>query len=155
MSDYKRLPVAVARAVLMNKKNEFLLGLRADTDRWEFPGGKLEHMEDPEEAAKRECLEECRVRVSGMKEVVGHKTIKHLSKEKSSFEVYVAFSEWEGQAAPGEPNHLSWAWFTRDAAKDLPLMPSTRYALECLIPDFLKQHSDWPPKPMINLGPVS
>jgi len=54
-------PTAIAIAVVQ-RGEEFLIGQRpADVPLagyWEFPGGKIETNESPEEAAVRECLEE-------------------------------------------------------------------------------------------------
>jgi 8-oxo-dGTP diphosphatase len=52
----------IAIAVVIDYEERVLIGLRpvgvALAGYWEFPGGKIEPGETPEDAAKRECLEE-------------------------------------------------------------------------------------------------
>ena len=67
----KKRPVSVAIAVVERSGatgREFLIGQRPEgaplAGMWEFPGGKLEPGEPPEEAAARECLEETGITVS-------------------------------------------------------------------------------------------
>jgi len=59
-------PVVVAAAVVI-RKGRVLLTRRAEGQHlagmWEFPGGKLEDGESPEEALVRECREECGIDV--------------------------------------------------------------------------------------------
>ncbi|MGB5365169.1 MAG: 8-oxo-dGTP diphosphatase MutT [Polyangiales bacterium] len=59
-------PVVVAAAVVI-REGRVLLTLRVEGQHlagmWEFPGGKLEDGESPEEALVRECREECGIDV--------------------------------------------------------------------------------------------
>ena len=71
-------PTVVAVAVV--RQEETVLGGRRCEGQvlagyWEFPGGKMEVGESPEDAAVRECLEEAgiRIRVSGTLAVVDHR----------------------------------------------------------------------------------
>lgn len=63
-------PIEIAIAVV-SRDGQYLIGLReqgvALAGYWEFPGGKVQAGETPEEAATRECLEETglEVRVTG------------------------------------------------------------------------------------------
>lgn len=148
-------PVPVARVLLCDRRRRFLVGFRVDTGRWEFPGGKIEHLETPEEAAKRECQEECLIRPIGFSEFAGYTTVKHMTKDRSSLELYVAYSEWEGEAGCGERNHSEWRWMSLDELKCLPLMPSASKAAHHLIPEFMGSRKDWPPLPLINVSPCS
>lgn len=60
------MPVVVAAAVVI-QSGRVLLTRRAEGQHlagmWEFPGGKLEDGESPEEALVRECREECGIEV--------------------------------------------------------------------------------------------
>jgi 8-oxo-dGTP diphosphatase len=56
-----RSPTPIAIAVVQHD-DRFLIGQRPEgvplAGYWEFPGGKVEASESPEDAARRECLEE-------------------------------------------------------------------------------------------------
>ncbi len=60
------MPTIVAAAVVI-ESSRVLLTQRAEGQHlaglWEFPGGKLESGESPEEALVRECLEECGIEI--------------------------------------------------------------------------------------------
>ena len=61
------MPTVVAAAVLIEEGRVLLTKRRADQHLpglWEFPGGKLESGESPEEAIVRECREECGIEVN-------------------------------------------------------------------------------------------
>ena len=72
------MTVVVAAAVVI-QEGRVLLTRRAEGQHlagmWEFPGGKLEDGESPEEALGRECLEECgiEVEVGEILEVTHHR----------------------------------------------------------------------------------
>ena len=57
---------SVGIALIFNKQQKILIGRRASnvpfTGSWEFPGGKLEKGETPQEALKRELMEELNVK---------------------------------------------------------------------------------------------
>lgn len=56
----------IAAALLM-KEGRLLIGKRNDCPIWEFPGGKLEPGETPEEALCRECMEELSLKITPRK----------------------------------------------------------------------------------------
>ena len=61
------MPTIVAAAVVLDR-GRVLLTQRAEGTHleglWEFPGGKLEPGESPEEALVRECREECGIEIA-------------------------------------------------------------------------------------------
>ncbi len=61
-SNKTRFSIA-ANALIFNDKGEILLCHRTDKDKWNFPGGGVEHGETPTEAAIREAKEEIGVDV--------------------------------------------------------------------------------------------
>ena len=71
-------PIVVAAAVVI-REGRVLLTRRAEGQHlagmWEFPGGKLEQGESPEETLVRECREECgiEVEVAEFLEVTHHR----------------------------------------------------------------------------------
>ncbi|PFI96895.1 8-oxo-dGTP diphosphatase MutT [Bacillus cereus] len=84
--------VSVVGAVIFNEKNEILCALRSPTmslpNYWEFPGGKINEGEMPQEALVREIQEElgCLVTVGEKIEEVEHEyenIIVHLATYKA------------------------------------------------------------------------
>jgi 8-oxo-dGTP diphosphatase len=72
-------PIAVVAAVIRNKSGQILLARRPDTHLvagglWEFPGGKIEAGESPEEALRREIKEETGIviKVHGLIDLVSY-----------------------------------------------------------------------------------
>lgn len=57
--------IKVVAAVIINNKKVFATqrGYGEYKDRWEFPGGKIEKGETPEDALKREILEELETKI--------------------------------------------------------------------------------------------
>lgn len=86
---------------------------------WEFPGGKLEGGESPEEALVRECREECGIEVE-VGEIVD--VTYHRYPEK---DVLLLFYRCELRA--GEVRHLQvadHAWVAPSELDDYPLPPA-------------------------------
>lgn len=72
-------PIAVVAAVIRNRNGQILLARRPDSHSvagglWEFPGGKIDAGESPEEALRREIREELgiEIKVQGLIDVVSH-----------------------------------------------------------------------------------
>ncbi|MCU4981301.1 DNA mismatch repair protein MutT [Bacillus cereus] len=87
--------VSVVGAVIFNEKNEILCALRSSTmslpNYWEFPGGKINEGEMPQEALIREIKEElgCLISVGEKIEEVDHEyenIIVHLATYKARIE---------------------------------------------------------------------
>lgn len=101
--------VHVVGAVIENESGEILCALRSATmsmpNLWEFPGGKIQEGENPEDALTREIKEElnCTVTVGALiEDVVYHypNIIVHLSTYKTSI--------IEGTPKPLEHEKLAW-----------------------------------------------
>ncbi len=115
-------PVVVAAAVVI-RDGRVLLTRRAEGQHlagmWEFPGGKLEDGESPEEALIRECREECGIEVEVGKILdVTH----HRYPEK---DVLLLFFRCELRA--GEVRHLQvadHAWVAPADLDNYPLPPA-------------------------------
>ena len=115
-------PVVVAAAVVI-REGRVLLTRRADGQHlagmWEFPGGKLEEGESPEEALVRECREECGIEVE-VDEVLD--VTHHRFPEKN---VLLLFYRCGLRA--GEVRHLQvadHAWVTPAELDRYPLPPA-------------------------------
>jgi 8-oxo-dGTP diphosphatase len=116
------VPVVVAAAVII-KDGRVLLTRRAEGQHlagiWEFPGGKLEHGESPEEALVRECREECGIEVE-IDEILD--VAHHRYPEK---DVLILFYRCELRR--GEVRHLQvadHAWVAPPDLDSYPLPPA-------------------------------
>ena len=114
--------VVVAAAVVI-RDGRVLLTRRSEGQHlagmWEFPGGKLENGESPEEALVRECQEECGIEV-GVSEIL--EVTHHRYPEK---EVLLLFYRCELRA--GEVRHLQvadHAWVAPEKLDEYPLPPA-------------------------------
>jgi 8-oxo-dGTP diphosphatase len=114
--------IVVAAAVII-RDGRVLLTRRAEGQHlaglWEFPGGKLEDGESPEEALVRECQEECGIEVE-VAEIL--EVTHHRYPEK---EVLLLFYRCELRG--GQVRHLQVAdhvWVAPEALDDYPLPPA-------------------------------
>jgi 8-oxo-dGTP diphosphatase len=113
----------VVAAAVVIENGRVLLTRRAEGQHlagmWEFPGGKLEDGESPEEALARECREECGIDLE-VAEILD--VTHHRYPEK---DVLLLFYRCELRA--GEVRHLQvadHAWVAPDDLDDYPLPPA-------------------------------
>ena len=110
ITDHKNLKIVVS-IVLINKFNEILLSKRPKNKHlggyWEFPGGKIEANESPEQALIREIKEEINIDIN-------NKCIAPLSFSEFDYKefqllllLYVC-RRWEGKPMSMENNELKW-----------------------------------------------
>ena len=109
------LPVVCAFA---SRNAKVLVALRAPPHRhaglWEFPGGKIEEGERPEEALARELWEEIRVRAQ-----VG----EHIATGRDEF-VKIDCYEVHFEENPIAVEHAMLAWVEVDELNRLPMPPA-------------------------------
>ncbi len=109
-TDHKNLKIVVS-IVLINSSDEILLSKRPHNKHlsgfWEFPGGKVENGETPENAIVREIKEELNIKIND-------KCIAPLSFSEFNYEefqllllLYVC-RRWEGEPMSMEHNELKW-----------------------------------------------
>ena len=107
--------IRVAVAILQNENGEFLLASRPQgkpwAGWWEFPGGKIELSETPEEALVRELQEELGVTPTiiqpWLKRVYDYpKTLDSSAKTVHLHFFFVV--GWDGELHPHEGQQLSW-----------------------------------------------
>ena len=110
ITDHKNLKIVVS-IVLINEVNEILLSKRPKNKHlegyWEFPGGKIETNEAPEQALIREIKEELNIDIN-------NKCIAPLSFSEFDYKefqllllLYVC-RRWEGEPMSMENNELKW-----------------------------------------------
>jgi 8-oxo-dGTP diphosphatase len=87
---------------------------------WEFPGGKIESQETPQQALIRECQEEIGIRVLELSSAwtIGH-TYPHAAVELHFHWV----NRWIGTPQPIEGQQLLWV--ATDQAWPYPILPAT------------------------------
>lgn len=98
--------------ILFRAGNKILLVKRGDTGEWAVPGGMIEPGETPQEAARREMREECRVDYTG--------TLRPFTLI-DGYVTYLADGAPEFGVKLDEEN-TEWGWFAGDALPD-PLHP--------------------------------
>ena len=122
----------VALAYIPNSRSEILVAKRPESKSfggmWEFPGGKLENGESPEDCIVREIHEELAIVVSVVSCVEPY---RFLTMELGHIEFYPCFCEWvSGDIQKIE--HADLRFLKIDAIKALNLAPPDIRALEIL-----------------------
>ena len=99
----------VVTAAIIQKEDCILLARRSPGEKlaglWEFPGGKVENGESPEECLARELREELGIGVR-----VGSKCVESLHEyDHGSFRIVAYFVEWlAGDPHPSVHDRLEW-----------------------------------------------
>lgn len=107
-------------AALMRRQGKVLVGQRPEgaslAGRWEFPGGKIELGESPEEALSRELREEL-----GIEAEVGHLKFAatHTYGKTGILFLFYEVKYWKGQVKTQQ--HLELKWVTPRELRDLEL----------------------------------
>lgn len=124
----------VAAAALIDRDNRVLISKRPEgkslAGLWEFPGGKVDPGETPEEALRRELKEELDIEVC--ETCLAPFTFASHSYE--SFHLLMPLflcRNWEGDVTPLEGQEVAWVRANRLASypmppADLPLIPWLR-----------------------------
>ena len=111
---------------------------------WEFPGGKIEHGERPEEAARRELWEETGSAVGPLEEVG---VVRH---SYSHFTVELHLFRGEIRSPPRRSGRRRWA--TLGEIARLPLPKATEKILAALQKPVARQPGADPPEPARRQG---
>jgi 8-oxo-dGTP diphosphatase len=107
--------VQVAVAILQKQNGEFLLASRPNgkgwAGWWEFPGGKIEAGETPENALARELQEELGVTPTRIQSWIQRRydyPATHDAEAKTVLLHFYFVYEWQGELAPLEGQSLAW-----------------------------------------------
>ncbi|MGE7092904.1 (deoxy)nucleoside triphosphate pyrophosphohydrolase [Lysinibacillus sp. NPDC048646] len=124
--------VHVVGAIIENEHREIFCALRSPNmtlaDYWEFPGGKIEVGETPEQALAREIIEEfnCSIKV-GVK-------VEDTTYDYETF--IVRLETYKAQLLSGEPialEHAETRWVPRNQLLELNFAPADIPAVEKII----------------------
>ena len=123
-----------AGVVLVNDKNEILLGRRADNGYWAYPAGSMELAESFEECARRETEEETGLLCGDLELLMirsGKDTYyEYPNQDKVYFAgiIYICF-DFKGEMKVQEEEVIEQAFFPMDALPD-NLSPGTIEVVE-------------------------
>lgn len=123
------IPVVTA---IIRKEDQVLIGLRPDgknlAGQWEFPGGKLEDNETPEEALKRELQEELNIDAEiGDIKLAG----THSYGETGILLLFFEVRYWQGE--PKAIHHESLQWIHPEKIKTLDIPEANRKLLDKIL----------------------
>lgn len=133
--------VLVAACALINDRKRILIAQRpkgkALEGLWEFPGGKIETGESPEDTLIRELCEELAIRI-GAPDLV---PLTFASYRYPDFHLLMPLyvcRQWEGVPSPRENQAIAWVWITDLLCRDSPYpMPPADAPLIPALRDFL------------------
>ena len=115
--------IRVSAAIIKNHDDEILICQRGEGGPcqflWEFPGGKIEEGESPEECLVRECKEELDIEVSVQK-LFAHTAYSYSEKEFEFFFFNVSLD----RGTPVVRVHNSVKWVKPDALKEHDFCPA-------------------------------
>lgn len=113
--------VDIAIAIVKDSKNDFLICLRPDDThqggKWEFPGGKVEAGETPEQAMLRELLEE--VDIAATHYHLFEKCFFDYGDKQLNLYFYL-IEQFTGRAISKEGQPLKWVSKNQLANYDFP-----------------------------------
>lgn len=128
----KKKEVHVVGAIIENENKEIFCALRSPAmslpNYWEFPGGKIEKNETPQQALQREITEEfkCLIKVGNKVEDTTYEYEKVIVR----LETYMA-TLIEGN--PIAQEHSETKWVSRNELNELDFAPADIPAVEKLI----------------------
>jgi 8-oxo-dGTP diphosphatase len=133
----------VAIALVWNQEEgKILLQQRRDVripeanGKWESPGGLIDHGESPEEAARRECLEEtgCEVIIKRLLPFAGSNRWQRCDGIDLHVIVLCYEAAWRrGEPAPRDPMVADVRWFSPEEALGMDLLPGLREFIEASV----------------------
>jgi ADP-ribose pyrophosphatase YjhB (NUDIX family) len=110
-----------AKAAIQGSKG--LLLVKEDSEYWDLPGGGVEHLEEPENALKREIKEEVGVDFAtiDVDRLQAWATYDHPAERPLVFLVYPVRTKTDAIKSP-EPD-ITIGYFTKEDLRELPIEP--------------------------------
>ena len=126
--------LSIAIGILRNTKNEVLLGKRTKGSHmgyWEFPGGKIEPNETPEEALFREFQEELGLEIGRSKKM---EPVEYQYDHYDVLLIPFKIIDYIGYPSGLEGQELIWR--ATDQLRELEILPANRSLVEKLTAEF-------------------
>ncbi|MEK7168538.1 MAG: NUDIX domain-containing protein [Patescibacteria group bacterium] len=129
--------IIVASALIQNKKGEILLLQRSEKASyphyWQLVEGKLETNEQPEDALKREIIEETQTLATKLK--LNSALYNELEAKGLRYLCFriVFNTKISSENIKLSDEHISFNWFNKSDALQLDLLPGTEVVIQKLI----------------------
>lgn len=108
-----RPTVLVSAAIIIDDAGKILLAQRPTgksfAGMWEFPGGKVEAYESPEEALQRELNEELSIFVR-IEDLEAYNFVSYAYDDFHLVMVVYSIRRWEGEVIPLEGQNIAWVY---------------------------------------------
>jgi len=137
MKNKRQLCVAIA--LIKDSEGKILLQRRVDLlipsadGKWEFPGGRIDYGESPEDTVKRECLEEIGCEIEIMKLIPSVRSTIWPRSDGDSQHVLVFCYETKlisGTPSPKDKKVSEAGWFSREEIKALDTLSGINELVE-------------------------
>ena len=132
--NHPRELLSIAIGILRNTKHEILLGKRMKGSLmgyWEFPGGKIEPNETPEEALFREFQEELGLEIGRSKKM---EPVEYQYDHYDVLLIPFKIIDYIGYPSGLEGQELIWR--ATDQLRELEILPANRSLVEKLTAEF-------------------
>ncbi len=115
--------IDVSAGIILNENKKILIGKRRKPEKlankWEFPGGKVESDESPEECLRREIMEEFGIEIRIKNKIC---EINH-EYEFENIRFYVFLAKWKnGKLNPTD--HKEIKWISQDKLRNHDFTPA-------------------------------
>ena len=147
----KKAHLDVSAAIIFNDARDRILIARRNAEGlhgnlWEFPGGKIEPGESPEDCLRREIREELGVTLL---HVTPYITVSH---EYEPFSITLhTFSCLIGEGTPRPLDCRELRWVRIDQLPDFPLPDADKIIVEKLLEDFVPDALEYPVTDVLDL----